>query len=727
MSNFGAFKPKFLKPNIDESLNINAERLNEAENEFEFAKSSSSDLSLDVQRQQLPIFKYRNEILYALETHRVVIIVGETGSGKSTQLPQYLMENGWTNSKYMICVTEPRRIAAINLARRICDEKSSVLGEEIGYSIRFEDCFTPGVTRVKFVTDGLLIREIMQNPLLPQYSVIILDEVHERNVNTDIIISLLKKILKKRADLRIILCSATCDAQELKTFFDESTSKKKQNTENNLSAVIISVEGRYYPIDINYIKQPCDNYIKTAVKCAFGIHMTEEDREGDILIFLTGQDEVDEAVSSLIEKANDLKSLKQGKQVKKLWVLPLYGSLPVSEQLKVFERTPRNCRKIIVSTNIAETSLTINGIVHVVDSGFMKLKAYNSKLASESLITVPVSKSSANQRAGRAGRYRSGRAYRLYPEEEYKKLAEYTPPEMQRCDLAPVIIQLKALGIDNIYNFEFLSPPPASYLINSLELLNALEALDHNSKLTTPIGYQLAEFPLHPIHAKALLSAEKFSCAQEMLSIIAMLQVQHVFTTPSGRKIQAEKAKLKFTCIEGDHITLLNVFKSFTERMNKKKHKGALSQWCQSNYLNFKSLLRAVQIREQLTSLLKKMKVKIDSTSQDRTEPILKCLCVAFFANSARITYSGDYRHLKSDFSLKVHPSSVINLLLANVDQPPPKYVIYNDIVQSKSTHLMRDISVVDAKWLHELVPSYYEFGTEREIMESNDKRFKLG
>jgi ATP-dependent RNA helicase DDX35 len=597
-------------------------------------------------------------------------------------------------------------------------------GQQVGYSIRFEDCFTPNVTRIKFVTDGLLIREMMQNPLLPQYSIIILDEVHERNINTDIIIGLLKKIMKKRDDLRIIICSATVDAEEIKLYFDEGTNKKSKHSETSLSTAIVSVEGRYYPIDISYLSEPCDNYVKAAVTTAFAVHITQEDTDGDILIFLTGQDEVDEAVSMLIDKANDLKSFKQTRPLKKLWVLPLYGSLPTSEQVKVFERTPRNTRKIIVSTNIAETSLTINGIVFVVDCGFMKLKAYDSRLGSESLITVAVSKSSANQRAGRAGRYRSGKAFRLYPESEYLKLKEFTPPEMQRCDLTSVIIQLKALGIDNICKFDFLSPPPSKNLINSLELLHALGALDHNCKLSTPIGFQMAEFPLHPTHAKALLAWETFGCAQEMLTIISMLQVQHVFNTPSGRKLQADKAKLKFTCIEGDHLTLLNVYKSFIRKYNV--NKKSVANWCNNNFLNYKSLLRSMQIREQLSSILRKFKIKIDSTCEDKTEPILKCLCVAFFTNAAKAHYSGDYRHLKSDVSLKVHPSSVINLLISNVDQPPPKYIIYNDIVQSKTTNLIRDISVIDCNWLFELVPDYYEYGTERQIREAGDKRFKL-
>lgn len=227
-------RPKFQKPNLDYassgSSTVGLERLSELESEHEPVKyNTHRDMSMDVQRQQLPVFKSRNQFLYALETSRVLIIIGETGSGKSTQLPQYLMENGWTDSKRMICVTEPRRIAAINLAKRVCDEKSCMLGREVGYAIRFEDCFTPGVTRIKYVTDGLLIRELMQNPLIPQYSVVILDEVHERNVNTDIVIGLLKKVMKKRNDLRIIVCSATIDAEEIKLYFDEGGGHKKKH------------------------------------------------------------------------------------------------------------------------------------------------------------------------------------------------------------------------------------------------------------------------------------------------------------------------------------------------------------------------------------------------------------------------------------------------------------------------------------------------------------------
>ena len=286
-------KPMFAKPNLDYTSSLAQDRLNEAESELEIAKFSTfSNVALETQRRQLPIYGKYKQILYALEMNRVVIVVGETGSGKSTQLPQYLMEHGWTSPNQIICCTEPRRIAAINLAKRICDERSTILGDEVGYAIRFEDCFTPGITQCKFVTEGLLIREMMQNPLLPQYSVIILDEVHERNSNMDIVLGLLKKVMKKRSDLKIIVCSATVDAEELKLYFDEGEKQKKRfekKQEEILTTSIISVEGRYYPIEISYLSEPCDNYIKTAVTTAFAIHMSEEDRDGDILIFLTGQ------------------------------------------------------------------------------------------------------------------------------------------------------------------------------------------------------------------------------------------------------------------------------------------------------------------------------------------------------------------------------------------------------------------------------------------------------
>uniref|UniRef100_A0A8W8KCD6 RNA helicase n=1 Tax=Magallana gigas TaxID=29159 RepID=A0A8W8KCD6_MAGGI len=315
------------------------------------------------------------------------------------------------------------------------------------------------------------------------------------------------------------------------------------------------------------------------------------------------QDEVETVTRQLIDVAKECIRTQAAMKMK---VLPMYGSLPASEQMKVFERCGRTTRKIVVATNIAETSITIPGIVYIVDCGFVKLKAYNPKSGVESLVTIPVSKSSAEQRAGRAGRVRAGKAYRLYTEEGYDGLESSTVPEMQRSDLAPVILQMKALGVSNIVRFNFLSPPPAQNMIRGLELLYALQALDDNGNLTSPLGLQMAEFPLTPMFSKMLLASGEFQCSEEAVIIAAMTQIQNVFITPMGEKSAANRAKRNFAVEEGDHVSLLNVFRAF---IKYKKN----SKWCKQNFLNYKGLCRAVEIQHQLQRLLKKFKVPLVS------------------------------------------------------------------------------------------------------------------
>ncbi|CAG2237850.1 DHX35 [Mytilus edulis] len=303
-------------------------------------------------------------------------------------------------------------------------------------------------------------------------------------------------IQKKRTDLRIIIASATLDAEEMRDFFNNNeTGDKSKDT-----ASIMTIEGRNYPVDIHYSLDPVPDYLKCTVETVMKVHNSE--KEGDILAFLTGQDEVEAVVRMLIDEAKKIP--RDGHKMK---VLPMYGTLPSSEQMKVFERTSRNIRKIVIATNIAEASITINGIVYIIDCGFVKIKAYNPTTGIESLVIIPVSQASANQRAGRAGRVRAGKAYRLYTEESFQKLPLATVPEMQRSDLAPVVLQLKALGIINIIKFHFLSPPPAQNMVRGLELLYALDAIDEDCNLTSPLGLQMAEFPLTPMFSKMLLES----------------------------------------------------------------------------------------------------------------------------------------------------------------------------------------------------------------------------
>ncbi|XP_023984194.1 probable ATP-dependent RNA helicase DHX35 isoform X1 [Physeter macrocephalus] len=681
---------KFWKPGTEgPGVSISEERQSLAENSATtFVYNPYAALSIEQQRQKLPVFKLRNHILYLIENYQTVVIVGETGCGKSTQIPQYLAEAGWTAEGRVVGVTQPRRVAAVTVAGRVAEERGAMLGHEVGYCIRFDDCTNPLATRIKFLTDGMLVREMMVDPLLTKYSVIMLDEAHERTLYTDIAIGLLKKIQKKRGDLRLIVASATLDAEKFWDFFNQNdTSDPTRDT-----CVILTVEGRTFPVDIFYLQSPVPDYIKSTVETVMKIHQTEGD--GDILAFLTGQEEVETVVSMLIEQA---RALGRTGMKRHLRVLPMYAGLPSFEQMKVFERVSRTVRKVIVATNVAETSITISGIVYVIDCGFVKLRAYNPRTAIECLVVVPVSQASASQRAGRGGRSRSGKCYRLYTEEAFDQLPQSTVPEMQRSNLAPVILQLKALGIDNVLRFHFMSPPPAQSMVQALELLYALGGLDKDCRLTEPLGMRIAEFPLNPMFAKMLLESGNFGCSQEILSIAAMMQIQNVFVVPSNQKSQAIRVHRKFAVEEGDHLTMLNVYEAFIKH-NKN------SQWCQEHFLNYKGLVRAVTVREQLKKLLVKFQVPKKSSEGD-PDPVLRCIVSGFFANAARFHSTGAYRTIRDDHELHIHPASVLYA------EKPPRWVIYNEVIQT-SKYYMRDVTAIESAWLLELAPHFYQQGT---------------
>lgn len=681
---------KFWRPGTEgPGVSISEERQSLAENAATtVVYNPYAALSIEQQRQKLPVFKLRNHILYLIENYQTVVIVGETGCGKSTQIPQYLAEAGWTAEGRVVGVTQPRRVAAVTVAGRVADERGAVLGHEVGYCIRFDDCTDPLATRIKFLTDGMLVREMMVDPLLTKYSAIMLDEAHERTLYTDIAIGLLKKIQKKRGDLRLIVASATLDAEKFRDFFNQNeTSDPTMDT-----CVILTVEGRTFPVDIFYLQSPVPDYIKSTVETVMKIHQTEGD--GDILAFLTGQEEVETVVSMLIEQA---RALGRTGMKRHLRILPMYAGLPSFEQMKVFERVSRSVRKVIVATNVAETSITVSGIVYVIDCGFVKLRAYNPRTAIECLVVVPVSQASANQRAGRGGRSRSGKCYRLYTEETFDKLPESTVPEMQRSNLAPVILQLKALGIDNVLRFHFMSPPPAQSMVQALELLYALGGLDKDCRLTEPLGMRIAEFPLNPMFAKMLLESGNFGCSQEILSIAAMMQIQNIFVVPSNQKSQAIRVHRKFAVEEGDHLTMLNVYEAFVKH-NKN------SQWCQEHFLNYKGLVRAATVREQLKKLLVKFQVPKKS-SEGNPDPVLRCIVAGFFANAARFHSTGAYRTIRDDHELHIHPASVLYA------EKPPRWVIYNEVMQT-SKYYMRDVTAIESAWLLELAPHFYQQGT---------------
>lgn len=533
------------------------------------------------------------------------------------------------------------------------------VGEEVGYSIRFED-LTSASTRIKFLTDGMLLREALVDPLLSRYSVIMVDEAHERSLSTDVLLGILKKIMKRRPDLRIIVSSATLQAEDFLGFFagDEFNNDAEASELGGKAGRIISLEGRMYPVDILFLETPAEDYVERTVKTVMDIHLQEG--EGDILVFLTGREEIDTALQLISERVATLHPKAQA-----LLPLPLYSGLTTDQQMYVFEPAPENTRKVIVSTNIAEASVTIDGIVYVVDCGFAKLRAYDPNTSIEMLTAVPISKAAAVQRAGRAGRTKSGKCFRLYTQQAFEGLPDATVPEIQRSNLAPVVLQLKALGIDNIARFDFLTPPPAELFIRAFELLYSLGAVDDYAKLTKPLGMRMAELAVDPMMSKVLLSASSFDCLSEVLTIAAMVSLQGaVWVQHKDDKKASESTRRKFAVEEGDHLTYLNVYQAFVTKGKKEP------KWCRDNLLNYRSLQRAVSIRAQLKRYLERFGIQTDESLSSssyrqadlsrKPEQIQRCLTTGYFAHAAKMQPDGSFKTVSGGHTLHAHPSSLM-------------------------------------------------------------------
>ncbi|KAH7116146.1 P-loop containing nucleoside triphosphate hydrolase protein [Dendryphion nanum] len=646
----------------------------------------------------LPIAQVKDALLYTIETYPVTIVVGETGSGKTTQIPKFLYQAGWTADGTTIAVTQPRRIAATSVAARVAEEMNCQLGQEVGYSIRFEDV-TSAKTRIKFLTDGLLLREMLVDPLLKRYSVIMVDEAHERSLSSDILLSLLKKILRKRSDLRVVVSSATLEAERFLDFFAPDPDEKIYGKSKDEFGWIIGIQGRVHPVEIQYLVEPVNDYVERAVDTVMDIHSTEGD--GDILLFLTGREEIDTAIDMIAERIVDL-----GPTSRRLQPLPLYAGLSTEQQIYVFQPAAENTRKIIVSTNIAEASVTIDGIVYVIDCGFVKLRAYDASLGIERLNVVPVSRASATQRAGRAGRTRPGKCFRLYTEDAFESLEEATFPEIQRSNLAPVILQVMNLGIQNVVRFDYLSSPPSELVIRGMDLLASLGAIDESARLTKPLGTRMAELPLEPMLAKALLNAQAFGCLSEMLTIAAMMTLQGTtFVSHDGNKKAEDKARRRFAVAEGDHITLYNVYETFVSQGKKDP------QWCRENSLNFKALVKAISVRKQLANHLERLGIAESSLSgsnvirvggMDMVERIRRCLTTGFFAQAARMKADGTFQTAQGTTTLWVHPSSIFFHRKAD-------WVIYHEILETRGKIYIRDLTTVEMDWLLEYGPQYYK------------------
>lgn len=640
---------------------------------------------LEKTRRRLPIFGHRAKLVSAIAQHQVVILVGETGSGKTTQIPQYIYESDRANAR--IAITQPRRVAAITVAQRVCEEVGrGALGETVGYTVRFDDT-TSKRTQLKFMTDGMLVREALLFPALDRYSVVVLDEAHERTLQTDILFGVVKQAMRKRKDLKVVVMSATLDVALFRTFFAD------------FSPEVIQIPGRQFQVDVFYTMKTLPDYLDAALVTVLQIHLDEKTSNGSILVFLTGQEDIETLETLLDDYA---RSLPQ--DALKLMPCPIFAAMPREQQMKVFEPAPPGVRKVILATNIAETSITINGIRYVVDTGLVKQRSFVPQTGMELLKIESVSKAQAWQRTGRAGREAPGICFRLFTEDMFDQLPERAVPDIQRVSLEVVALQLKCMGIEDVLGFDFIEKPKRDAMIRALEKLYALGALDSKGALTTR-GRQMAGLPVEPMYAVMLLKATELGCAEDSLSVVSMLSVESIFYSPRDKKAEAAQSRARFIAYEGDQITLLNIFNAYMQCNVKQRNK-----WCRDHYINHRAMTRVESVRAQLRTYLEKLELPIESCFPD-IDPVRKSIVAGFFLNTAmRSLADGLGGGSKTAYKtmcgkaqiVKVHPSS--SLFQRN---PPPKFVVYNELVFTSNQYI-RQVVIIEKEWLVELAPTFF-------------------
>jgi len=632
----------------------------------EFATSRS----MREQREFLPVFRVRDELMRVVAENQVVIIVGETGSGKTTQLTQYLHEEGYTSYGAVGC-TQPRRVAAMSVAARVAAEMGVELGQEVGYAIRFEDA-TSASTVIKYMTEGVLLRETLREPDLDGYSAIVMDEAHERSVGTDVLMGILCEAVKRRRDLRLLVTSATMDAKRFSDFFG--------------GVPIFTIPGRTFPVEVHYAKAVPDDYVEAAVRQVLAIHLGGG--PGDVLVFMTGQEDIEATCEALAERVGTL-----GDGVPPLLVLPMYSALPADLQAKIFQRAASGVRKVVVSTNIAETSLTVDGVVYVVDCGLCKLKVYNPRIGMDALAATPVSAANASQRAGRAGRTGPGHAYRLYTEATFKRdLLTMTVPEIQRTNLANVVLLLKSLGVGDLAAFRFMDPPPPDVIANSLYQLWVLGALDDAGGLTR-VGRKMVEYPLDPPLSKMLIAAEALHCTADVATIVSLLTVPSVFYRPAASPEVADAAREKFYVPESDHLTLLNVYNQWVRA-------GGSDAWCAAHYIHAKGMRKAVEVRAQLVDIMRGRGTALESADGE-LDTVRRAVSAAYAVNAARLKGVGEYVNLLTGMPCHLHPSSSLFGLGYT-----PDYVVYHELTYTTKEYLLC-VTAVEPAWLADASPLY--------------------
>ncbi|KAI5302627.1 putative ATP-dependent RNA helicase dhr2 [Ascosphaera pollenicola] len=715
-------------------------------------------------RQGLPIFPYADEIREDLKKTDVMLLVGETGSGKSTQIPQFLVDEKWcrpvkaqvprsdkgqkdeqeddskdsnasaeksqgkkkknkkgaaqtTIEKSIggcIAITQPRRVAAISLARRVADEVGTPLGSsspasQVGYSVRFDTSVSPS-TRIKYLTEGMLLQEMLGDPWLTKYSAVVVDEVHERGVNVDVILGFLRNIVsdpvkqgRGGVPLKVVVMSATADMESLTDFFSKGLRKKaiedekpetdptskEQTNPTSTELSVCHVKGRQYPVKTIYTPHPVSDFVDAALKTIFQIHM-KEPLPGDILVFLTGQETV-EALEALVNEY----AAGIDRALPKVQVLPLFAALPQAAQQRVFQPAPPRTRKVILATNIAETSVTVSGVRHVVDCGKAKMKQFRTRLGLDSLLVKPISKSAAIQRKGRAGREAPGTCYRLYTEKDYLALADTNTPEILRCDLSQALLTLKARGVDDVINFPFLTRPPREALEKALLQLFNLHALDGNGRISR-IGRQIAQLPLNAPLGRVLLAAAEHghSVLLDVVDILSCLSVENIFlgTASEEKREEAEIARRDLYRREGDHLTMLATVRGYAaDNVDRKA-------WAEKHLVSHRAMQSVMDVRKQLLAqcrqakLLPQEEIYNDYDTSLNAVPILQSFLAGFATNTARLQPDGSYRSVVGNQTVAIHPSSI--LFGRKVEA-----IMYNEFVFTNRSYA-RGVSAVQMDWV---------------------------
>lgn len=669
-------------------------------------------------RTTLPMYQAGKEVLERIMANDVTVLLGETGSGKSTQLPQLIYAAADKESPQRIAITQPRRVAAINLATRVSEEMGEVLGQKVGYSVRFQNASHPRFTHIKYLTDGMLLRELMGEPDMKSYSTIILDEAHERTLLTDLLMGLLKSVMKRRNatdnKLRLIVMSATLDAERFSKFFD--------------NADILFVEGKMYPVQRYYLDQPVDDIVDGMVQTICQVNHTEP--TGDILAFLPGQDEIDKVVQRLNDISGDLP-----KEAPLLIAMPLYASLASSAQQKAFEPVGKNRRKIICATNIAETSLTVPGVRYVVDSGLRKIRVWKPDLGMDTLLTTAISQAAASQRMGRAGRESPGKCFRLFTEDTYlTDLPKQTEAEIVRCDIASAVLMLKRAGVDDVLGFDWVESPGKKAISAALLKLYGLNALDDQGKIT-PLGSQMALLPVSPQLAAVLLSAQEIGGSKllsSVIDVVACISVEDLLINPHPEirdEVNDRRRRLFGGGMEwGDLVMLKEMYNMYCEI----KDLGDKRAWCKEVCVSYKAMKNVVLVRNQVKNYMKtifgekikrknrRAKSSKNNGSDDEDEEdeedeeeeddlnsntsgqfdikaLIKCFLHGYVGNSALGLPDRRYRSILNGQLLSIHPSSM--LFGQRLEA-----IMYMEFVYTTKAYA-RMVSPIQVEWLHEIAP----------------------